>query len=336
MGDKTSSNDEIDLGQLIQTIKKIAKYLFEFILRLFLYLKSKWPILIGLIVLGGVVGFSLNKIVSKRYTTDVIIKPNLSSKAYVYDVIDELQAKIRARDTAFFQELDMDIEYLKGYKIEVEPISHKYKGADPKLELQFMNILADFEYKGIIPEVIETEILNKSRLNHRLSFRYKNAEKGQEYAHKIIKYINSNAYFSKLIQIYSANAIERIAKNDTIIRQIDGLIGNFSKKLAANTTQNFEGRLVLDNDERLNITDLIQLKTKLIGENESKKLELERRKEPITVLNFSNPYQENMPLFNNNIFLIPMILLSFYFLFSMLRYLNKRAKIMVEENNGTQ
>ena len=56
-----NSSDEIDLGQLFQLIGKGFNAIFRFFLRVFLYLKKNIFILIGLVVIGFVLGFGLNK-----------------------------------------------------------------------------------------------------------------------------------------------------------------------------------------------------------------------------------------------------------------------------------
>ncbi len=57
-----------------------------------------------LAILGALTGFGLNQIISKKMKTEVIVSPNLESKNYLYDVVAELQANIKAEDTLFFTE----------------------------------------------------------------------------------------------------------------------------------------------------------------------------------------------------------------------------------------
>ena len=111
----TTSNDEIDLGQLFQMIGKGFNRIFKSFLFVFLYFKRNAIILSALIIVGGLTGFGINQVVSENLKTDVIVKPNLESKNYLYDVVAEIQANIKAEDTVFFRELGIDVEKLKGF-----------------------------------------------------------------------------------------------------------------------------------------------------------------------------------------------------------------------------
>jgi hypothetical protein len=97
-----NSSDEIDLGQLFNLINKGFNNLFKRFLRLFLYLKRNALLLLGLVVIGVAIGYLLNQVVSKKLKTEVIVRPQFESKNYLYDVVNEIQANIKAKDTAFF------------------------------------------------------------------------------------------------------------------------------------------------------------------------------------------------------------------------------------------
>ncbi len=62
----TSSNDEIDLGQLFQMIGRGFNRIFRGLLSVFLYFKRNAIILVVLAILGALTGFGLNQIVSKK------------------------------------------------------------------------------------------------------------------------------------------------------------------------------------------------------------------------------------------------------------------------------
>ena len=101
----TNGSDEIDLGQLFKMIGNAFNSVFRGFLRFFLYLKRNALIIIGLAVLGVAVGFGLKQVISKKMKIEVIVRPNLESKEYLYDVVDEIQANIEAKNEDFFKEL---------------------------------------------------------------------------------------------------------------------------------------------------------------------------------------------------------------------------------------
>ena len=175
----TSSNDEIDLGQLFNMIGKGFKNLFNWFLRVYIYLKKNFFILLALVVVGAIIAFGLNQIVPKKLKTEVIVKPNLESKGYLYDVVNEIQANIKAKDTIFFSRIGIKVSSLKGYEITIDQVLDKTNSED---NLEYLELLEKFQENGLVGDVIRTEILKKSTLDHKISFYYIDAEKGQKFA----------------------------------------------------------------------------------------------------------------------------------------------------------
>ncbi len=135
---ETSSNDEIDLGQLFKMIGKGFNNVFNWFLRIFLYFKKNFFILIGLVLAGAILGFGLNQIVSEKLKTEVIVKPNFESKDYLYDVVNEIQANIMAGDTIFFNKIGFKTTSLKGYDITIDQILDKNISDD---NLEYLELL---------------------------------------------------------------------------------------------------------------------------------------------------------------------------------------------------
>ncbi|MEO1012928.1 MAG: hypothetical protein AAFX53_16640 [Bacteroidota bacterium] len=330
MADKQPANqqnspDEIDLGQLFQMIGRGFQRLFEAFLRVFLYLKKNALVLIVLAVLGSAIGIGLNQIVTKKMKTEVIVKPNLESKNYLYDVISEIQANIRAKDSSLIALLGTTEENLKSFKVSIEPVEERRSERELGDQLKYLQTLQNFQGTEIVRDVIKTEILNNSTLNHRITFFYKDTENGHKFAKSLMSYINSNPYFAELIEVYRENAKERMAMNDKLLGQLDNLIANYSKNIAKEDNLLNEGKIVLDNGEETDIKGLFELKNDLIRDSERKRLELKERKEAISIINFGRPQQVQKVFFGKNIVLIPTILIGLFFLWSIIRYLNGKA-----------
>ncbi|RRQ50027.1 hypothetical protein DZC72_05465 [Maribacter algicola] len=318
------SSDEIDLGQLFQLIGRGFNAIFRFILRVFLYLKKNAFILIGLILLGLAVGYGLNQIVSKRLKTEVIVKPQLNSKNYLYDVIDELQSNIAAKDTSFFQSIGiMDIDF-SGLEITVGKAMEEVTS---ETDMQYLELLQNFENTNAIADLLRAELEDKSSFSHRITFYYKNKEKGSEFAKKVMDYINSNSYFDDVLQITRNNAENRIEQNQVLLEQVDRIVTNYTNNLASGNNPISSERIILDNQEQVNIADLFQYKNILIRDIEAKKLELAEQLQPISIINFGKPQIVRKSFFGKNIVLVPIVFILFFFLISFLRYLNRKAKL---------
>ncbi|WP_394748002.1 hypothetical protein [Spongiimicrobium salis] len=329
-----NTSDEIDLGQSFELFKKGLDWVFNGFLKFVLFLKRN-SIKIGiLLVVGLLTGYGLKKIQKNNFIAEVIVTPNLASKAYLYDVINEISENIRTKDTAFVAALGIELEHLDSFDIEIQPVGNTKTEAS-RNSLEYMKILANYESNGIIPEIIQTEVLNVSDLSHRIIFFSTNKKKLPEYSRKILDYINSNTYYDQLIKAYNDNSRKRIALNEVTLQQIDELIRNFSKNMSSSDTNNQTGRIVLGDDEELNISELLQLKNSLIKDNEGNLLELKRRVDPVTVVNIGKPYRNRTSFFSSTIFLIPVIFLSLFFLGSIMRIIGNKAK-EIENNEREQ
>ncbi|WP_019670889.1 GumC domain-containing protein [Eudoraea adriatica] len=319
---ETTSNDEIDLGQLFNMIGRGFKNVFNWFLRGFLYFKKNFLILLGLAVVGAILGFGLNQIVSEKFKTEAIVKPNFESKDYLYDVVNEVQAKIKSGDTVFFNAIGFKNTGLKGYDIEIDQILVKSNAED---NLEYLELLEKFQENGLVSDIIRSELLNKSSLEHRITFTYKDAKNGPKFTQKVMEYINSNNYYNELIKINQENAKIRIRQDENLLAQIDELITRYSDKMAATDSQFNEQRIILDNEKQLNITELFELKSNLIRDIERKKIELQEQKDAISIIYLGESHLEQNSFFGKKVVLLPLIFISIFFLIDIFKYLNKKA-----------
>jgi hypothetical protein len=326
MEEKNSSNpsknsDEIDLGQLFQLIGNGFNKLFKVFLRLFLYLKRNVLILIGLIIVGAGIGYGLNQIVSKKFKTEVIVKPQMDSKNYLYDVIDEIQANIKSKNTAFFESIGIENIDYSGLDIAISRVTGDSNSDSDK---QYLELLQSFDDTDAIADIVRAELQNKSSYNHRITFFYKDAGLGEDFAKKVMRYINDNTYFKGLLVIYRSNA--KIEQNMRLLNQVDEIIANYSNKIKRTDNSLGNDRIILDNQETVDITGLFDLKNSLIEDIEAKKIELEQRTEAVKIINFGKTQQITKSFFGKNIVIIPLLLVGLFFLLSIMKYLNRKSK----------
>ena len=321
---KQNQTDEIDLGQLFAMIGKWFNRLFLGFLSAFVYLRKNIFWLGGLVVLGVACGYILNQLVDEKQQLDVIVTPNLETKNYLYDAVAEIQAEIIAKDTAFFGSMGLDLNKMQGFELEIIPLgaqsSEVFETNDNILEL-----LKDFDNPAAVTDILREQLKEKAINEHRLTFSFINGDFGKEYAEKLVDYLNSNPYYNQLLVTYRSNAMQRISRNDSLVMQIDRLIDNYTNKLAKEQGGG-DGRLILENQETLDVPSLFELKNQLIRDTETKKLDLEMKKNAITVVNFGNPYTVQKPLFRKNMILFPILFLGAFFLLAFIRFLNRRAK----------
>lgn len=324
----SSASDEIDLGQLLQLIKKGFHNLGNFFLRIFIYLRKNILKLIGLVVLGLAISSGLNQIISKKLKTDVIVRPNFESKNYLYDVVDEVSANLKARNEGFFSTMDISVEDLKGFKIEVEAIEEEEVKTDDAVlnEMKYLEILENFKTESFVMDILRSELSEKSAVDHKITFTYRDATKGPEVAEKLMNYINTNKYFNDLRMVYSENAKSRIEKNIKLIEQVDELVNNYSKALLSEKPKPGSGVVYMEKENSLNVPSLLAMKNKLLKEIEVKKLEIAQQTGVLSVLNFGKTQEVKKSFFNQTHFLIPSLLVIGFLLLSFFQYLNRKAK----------
>ncbi len=322
----SNTADEIDLGQLLNLIKKGFHNLGNFFLRIFIYLRKNVFKILGLIVLGVAISLGLNALISKKLKTDVIVQPNFDSKNYLYEVVDEIEANVKAKNANFFKSLDINVEDLNGFKVSVEAIEDEEIKTEDAVsnEMKYLEILENFKEESFVLDILRSELSEKSVLNHRISFSYNDRDAGPVIAGKLMNYINNNPYFEKLKEVYSKNAQLRIEQNTKRIVQIDQLIENFTKGML--TDKKNSGTIYLEQENPLNVTGLLSQKSLWSKEIEEKNLELAQQADILRIINIGEPQEVSKQFFNQPIFIIPIFLVLAFFLFSGIGYLNQKSK----------
>jgi len=322
---QNTGSDELDLGQLFNLLGKSIENMFTLFLRLFLYFKRNLAILAGLALIGVLAGFGANFIFGEELKTEVIVKPNLESKNYLYNVLEEISSNLKAQDSSFFRSIGIKEIPLDNIDVVVAPLGEITRS---KEDMQYLELLEKFQNSGIVTDVLRAEILSNSPFNDKITFTYKDPINGQKFAKAIMDHINANDYYKSLIEIQQENAAERIESNTTLIKQIDSLITSYTNNLARGKSNLESGQILLENEDQVDITGLLQEKKALIKNIEEKKLEIKRREEAITVINFGNPQEVRKSFFSKYTVLFPVLFISVFLLISLYKYLDRRSSML--------
>jgi hypothetical protein len=287
-------------------------------------LKNNFWKLAILIFIGLAIGYGLKFLISDKLKTEVIVKPNFDSKDYLYNVVEEIDANLKSKDTTFFRELGIVVSELKSLAITIEPIEEENEDENQEEDLKYLEVLQNFQGDSFISDVVKTEILKKSGLNHRITFFYQNALAGREATRRLMEYINSNPYFNDLKQVYNLNALAKIERNEALIKQIDMLVDGYTNNLSQGNRID-QGTVVLENEKTLEIPGLLSLKNALIKEIERKRVEIAEQQNTVSIINFGKNQKVKVPIYSQGILLIPFILVVLFLLVFFLQYLNKKS-----------
>lgn len=307
-----SSDQEVDLSQIFSKMGLFVDRVFLRLFEGFLFLKRNVLVLIVLFVLGAGLGLFLDKS-RTAYDHEIIVMPNFGSTDYLYGKVALLNSKIKENDSLFLQKLGFDTR-LKLRNIEITPVIDVYKfvGNDEQ-RLELVKLMAD---EGGAAKSIENELTSKNYPFHQLSISTVKKVSQDDFVKPLLAYLNDSKYFSD-IQKESLKNLEMTRKeNDSIIKQINTLLNNFSKNPKGPSSS-----LVYYN-ENTQLNDLIKNKELLIkqqGNNRLDKINFDSViKEISLVTNIKNVKSINgklkflAPLLFVGLFIFGSLFVSFY------------------------
>ena len=308
-----SQDQEIDLGQIGTGIKNFFSGIVNSISDFIFFVKRKIVIIIGLLIIGLVLGYFLDK-TTKKYTSEIIVAPNIGGSDYLYSKINLIKSKLKEDDKTFFKSIGIsDIENV--LKIEIEPIIDVYafvntsqaiaENAQNTQNFELIKLLAESED---INKVIEDEKTSKNYPHHKITLVTLNKTKENEIIKPILKYLNSDEYLNKLLAITQENILIKMKKNEEQISQVDKLITQISENLSKEKSAS---NLVYNNENN-EINALFNLKNSLINEIAEQKITLENIKLYIKDITINTNILESKGVNNKLKLILPLLFMLIY------------------------
>lgn len=264
---QNTEDQEIDLAQISKKIGIFLDRVSTSIFKIIQFFVKNWVTVLILIVLGFGTGFLLESY-KKSYQHQIIVAPNFGSTDYLYSKIELIDAKIKEGDTLFLKNTVgiQNPDNLK--KIEIEPIADVYNFINNKPEnFELIKLMAE---DGDIKKVLQENITSKNYTYQTIVLTTKNKTSEEKLVKAFLKYFNASDYYNKIQKETYQNIQLKMRKNDTIIKQIDGLLDNFSKSTNSSAKND---KLVYYN-ENTQLNDIIKTKETLINEQAIHQIEL--------------------------------------------------------------
>ena len=173
---------------------------------------------------------------------------------------------------------------------------------------------------GDIDKIMQGEITSKNYYHHKISIKTKGKLKKEEFITPVLNYLNANPYFEIQQKVYQKNLADKIALNDSLVKQIDNLIVLLSSNNSSGT---------ISISEKNSIPELVEKKDRLISEKQYLLTNVnifdKIIKEESSIINI----RDYKPLLLNNKILFPLILILVYLIsYSLLNtYKNQEARI---------
>lgn len=261
-----SDNQEIDLSQISKRIGNFFEGIATAFFRGILFFKRNIIIIGILFILGVLLGFYLDK-TSKSYDNQIIVSPNFGSNDYLYEKINLINSKIKDGDTVFLKNI-VGIQNPKKFsKIEIKPINDVYKFIDNKKDnFELIKLMAE---DGDIKKVISDEVTSKNYPYHEIKYTTSETTSEEKTLVPLLNYLNNTDYYKEIQKVYLNNIEVKIVANDSIIKQIDGVLNSFVTKI--NGTAN--DKLIYYN-ENTQLNDIIETKNELVNEQGSNRVQL--------------------------------------------------------------
>jgi hypothetical protein len=315
-------NQEIDLSQFTKSIGQFFGNILTTIFRGFLFFKRN-IILVGILfIIGASLGFYLDY-KDKVYDNEIIVIPNFGSVDYLYAKVELIDSKLKSNDTVFLKEVVGIKKPKKFIKIEVKPINNVYQFIESKPEnFELIKLLAE---EGDIKKIVDEELTSKNYPYHLISFTTIDETSNEKTLEPLLKFLNESDYYTKVQTEYINNIKIKTIENDSIIKQINGIINTFSASMSGNQKSD---KLVYYN-ENSQLNEIISTKNAMIAEQGSNRLTLINLdkiiKDNSVTLNIRNKEGVNGKLK----LILPMLLIGLFVLIRVIRsfYLNQMEKL---------
>lgn len=329
--DNQNIPEEIDLGILLKKINSFFGNISFSIFKGILFIRKNIIIFTGLILFGLVLGYLLDT-ENTSYDSNIIVTPNLGSTDYLYAKIDLISSKLKENDKMFFKSIGLKSE--KMAFIEIEPVIDIYSfvnnntaiasNAQNTQNFELMKLLAE---SSDINKVIKDNITSKNYPHHNIHIITKSKVSDQEIIKPLLKFLNSDQYFERILDLSKENLKIKMVKDEELISQTDSLINTLIKNLSKNQ----KGSNLVYNNEDNQFNQLFELKKGLINEIADKKIEMVNIenfiKDISTVSNIKNTKGTNgkMKL------LIPILFMLLFIFFNLFRNFYKRQSTKLKQ-----
>jgi len=319
MQNQINNSDEISLSQVADKVKGYFNSANNAFFDLIQFAIRNIIIIITLIVIGAGLGTYLD-MGEKTYTHKIIVMPNFKSVNYLYQEVERINSKIKDNDFEYLEKIGIP-KPKRIVKVEIEAIVDIYEfiednggSAENDSKFQLFKLISE---NGDMNKMLEDNTTSKYYKNHVITITTKGRATQENTIKPFLKHLDSNVYFKQLQKVFFKN-LEAVTKsNDSIIRQIDAVIRDFST-----SSQKSSNNLVFLN-EKTELNQLLEIKQKLIDRNLYSNVQK---------VDYSKVIKDNSTLLNirssgvgMKVILPLLLLIAFVIIFSFRKYYKKQV-----------
>jgi len=296
-----SQDQEIDLGQIGTGIKNLLNGIVNTVFDFIFFVKKKIVIIGGLFVVGVILGFFMDK--KSSYTQEIFVIPNFGSNEYLYSKVAFIKSRLKESDAEFFKSINVK-DFEKISNIEIKAVNGIFGFVNMRDNAQNFELIKLMAEDGNIEEIIKDDVTSKNYYLHNITVSTSVKVNQKEVIDPLLEYFQKNAFYEKQQVIFQENIHNKITFNDSLLKQIDGLIIKLSEnKNSSNVSIS----------ENSSITTLINKKDELIKESQYLKLNKHEYEDIIKVQNISLNNINSKGLNNKMKLLLPFLFVFLYF-----------------------
>lgn len=323
----TSSEEEIDLGMIFNGFRKSYHRFLVSLYRGAQYAIRWWFIVLGIIILGIILGFLLQKENTNRETT-LLVQLNFGSTYYVYNAIDQLNSKLAENDVPYLKKtriLKNNSRLIN--RVKIEPVVNIKDIFSPDKELSYPDInylKALFDNSNLEGDLLTSELLISQYKTHKITLR--SSVKNSEAAiNTLLTYLNDNSLLQDIKKVGIKNTKTQIREKKESILAIDSISKSYgqineSGSQAQSMYFNFHE---LNND---NIHLMFEQKSKLLKETENLEMELLKYDHIVKLLNKPKLHPTKTGIFNHKIIIYPILFLIGFIVFVQIKRIYLKAR----------
>lgn len=318
---QNNEDQEIDLSVISQKINIFFQGISTSIFRIIQFFIRNWIIILILFLAGFGLGWFLDS-TQKSYKHEIIVAPNFGSTDYLSSKIELINSKINEGDTIFLKEV-VGIQQPKNLKmIEVKPIADVYNFIKNRPEnFELIKLMAE---DGDIKKILDESMTSKNYTNQAILISTGKKVSEEKLIQPLLKYLNTTDYYNKIQKETYYNITTKMKQNDSIIKQIDGVLSNFSNTLKGSLKND---KLVYYN-ENTQLNDIIKTKDALLNEQSFHRLELIGYDKTIKDNSISINVEYRKPFYLKFKFLLPVVFIVLFFLLPFCKRSYKRKELI--------
>ena len=142
-GKQNIADEEVDLGTLLNGFQNFIKSLLKLVIDAIQFLFDKKFYILGIVLIGGVLGYLWDNNSQKSLKSEFIISTNFDSADFLYNKVEAISQKITQKDSTYLLEVFGE-HFDLVQEIELEPIVKIYDlVAEDETNAQVFELLAE-------------------------------------------------------------------------------------------------------------------------------------------------------------------------------------------------